>query len=225
MIGAREDAGPDGRTAELARAARVPVNIVDRPELCDFTTPSIVERGDMVIGISTGGAAPVLGRAVRARIESLLPARLGALAAFAAEFRSAVKAKIAPAARRAFWERVLSGPIAEEVLAGRENAAREAMLAEVNSESPADVRREGVVHIVGAGPGDPELLTLKALRLLQEADVILHDRLVDPAIIDLARRDADRIYVGKAKSRHSMPQEEIATLMISLAREGKKWCG
>ena len=207
--------------AAACRASpRAPVNVVDRPELSDFYTPSIVERGDVVVGISTGGAAPVLGKHLRAEIESLLPRRLGALVAFAREFRSAVAAKIAPARRRAFWERFFDGPVAADVLAGKSARAREAMIELVNRPQ-ADETGEGVVHIVGAGPGDPELLTLRALRILQSADVILYDRLVAPEILELARRDADRLYVGKAKADHAVPQDEIEARMIALAREGR----
>lgn len=218
VVAADPDPAENERAARAAREAGAPVNVVDRPELSDFTVPSIVDRGDVVIGISTGGAAPVLGRSLRAKIEALLPARLGALAAFAGAFRGAVKARVEDeSVRRRLWEHVLSGPIAEKVLAGREPEAREDMLALVNRPQADET---GVVHIVGAGPGDPELLTLKALRLLQSADVVLHDRLVSAEVLDLVRRDAQRVYVGKAKAEHAMAQEEIGALMIRFAREG-----
>jgi uroporphyrin-III C-methyltransferase/precorrin-2 dehydrogenase/sirohydrochlorin ferrochelatase len=219
VVVATGEADTDEEIALAVRSAGIPVNVVDRPELCDFVVPSIVDRGDLVIGISTGGAAPVLGRSLRAKIESLLPQRLGALAGFAKQFRTAVTARIPETDRKHFWERFFSGPIAEDVLAGREVQAREAMLAHLNQPSNDST---GVVHIVGAGPGDPELLTLKALRVLQETDVVLHDNLVSDGIMELIRRDAERIYVGKKKADHAMPQEEIGTLMVRLAREGKK---
>jgi len=219
VVAASEDEATDTAVAEAARAARVPVNVVDRPELCDFTTPSIVDRGDVVVGISTGGAAPVLGRRIRQRIEAMLPARLGDLVAFAAGFRETVTAKLSAPARRAFWERVFDGPVAAAHLAGDEQGAREAMLALLNRDDHAG---EGVVHIVGAGPGDPELMTLKALRVLQDADVVLHDKLVSDDILDYARRDAERVFVGKSKANHAMAQEEIGALMIRLAGEGKR---
>lgn len=203
----------------LAKAAGVPVNAVDRPELSDFITPSIVDRGDVVVAISTGGASPVLGRRIRERIEALLPQRLGALAHFVRSFRGAVASRIAPENRRAFWERVIDGPIALCVLSGNERGAREALIDSINR--PQAEQESGVVHIVGAGPGDPELLTLKALRLLQSADVILHDRLVGEEILNLARRDALRLYVGKAKADHAVPQEEIEQRLIEFARQGK----
>jgi len=192
---------------------------VDRPDLCDFTTPSIVDRGRLVIAISTDGAAPVYAKKLRADVEALLPPNAGALADFADRYRSAVKANIDDADRRVFWEAFFNGPIAALVLKGDAQAAHEAMMEAINR--PQKEQRTGVVHIVGAGPGDPDLLTIKALRLLQNADVILHDRLVSDEILSLARRDADRLYVGKAKADHAVPQTEIENTMIALAREGK----
>lgn len=208
-----------GRLAAIARQAGALVNVVDRPALCDFTTPSIVDRGAITVAISTDGAAPVLGRNLRADIEALLPARAGELASFAKRYRGAVKSQFDEADRRAFWEQFFDGPIAARVLAGDEASAHEAMLEAINR--PQTIAQQGVVHIVGAGPGDPELLTLKAFRLIQSADVILYDRLVGDEILSLARRDADRLYVGKAKSNHAIPQEEIEARMIALARVGK----
>ncbi|MEO1014701.1 MAG: siroheme synthase CysG [Pseudomonadota bacterium] len=215
-----EDEVEARRLGGLARAAGVPTNVVDIPDASDFFTPSIIDRGDVVVAVSTAGAAPVLGRRIRAQVEALLPTRIGALAAFARSFRAAVAAKIAPPARRAFWERVFDGGVAEAFLAGDEAGAREKMLAAVNTTSSDDLPR-GVVHIVGAGPGDPELLTLRALRLIQNADVILYDRLVGGGVLDLARRDAERIFVGKAKADHAVQQEDIEAMMIALARDGK----
>lgn len=207
------------RWAEIARMAGVLLNVVDQPALCDFTTPSIIDRGRVTVSISTGGAAPVLGKRLRADIEALLPPRLGALADFADRYRETVKATLAPDARRHFWERFFDGPIAAQVLAGDEAGAHEAMLALINR--PHTDENTGAVHIVGAGPGDPDLLTIKALRLLQRADVILYDRLVSDDILALARRDAERLYVGKAKSNHAVPQQEIESRLIELARQGK----
>ncbi|GJL90970.1 siroheme synthase CysG [Hyphococcus sp.] len=211
------------RWTEAARIAGVFVNVVDQPELCDFTTPSIIERGRVTVSISTGGAAPVLAKKVRAEIEALLPPRFDALAEFASAYRDAVKAKFDFDQRRGFWERFFDGSIAAQVLAGDEAGAHDAMLALINRPQTEEKTSPqlGVVHIVGAGPGDPDLLTLKALRLLQRADVILYDRLVSDEILALARRDAARFYVGKAKSNHAVPQEEIEARLIELAREGK----
>ncbi len=203
----------------MARAAGVAVNAVDRPDLSTFITPSIVDRGSVLVAISTGGTAPVLGRRLRARIEALLPNRIGALADFAASFRDAVAAKVAAPLRRAFWERFFDGPIAAIVLGGDEIAGREAMIDSLNRPIAHETR--GVVHIVGAGPGDPELMTLRALRLLQDADVIFYDRLVSPEILAFARRDAERVFVGKARANHAEPQEEIHRRLIEEARAGR----
>ena len=205
--------------AMIARQAGALVNVVDRPHLCDFTTPSIIDRSPITVAISTDGAAPVLGRNLRAKIEAMLPARIGALAAFAARYRAAVKTKYNSLDRKAFWEKFFEGPIAARILADDETGAKDAMLEAVNR--PQGKAQQGVVHIVGAGPGDPELLTLKAFRLIQSADVILYDRLIGDEILSLARRDADRIFVGKAKANHSAPQDEIEERMIALARAGK----
>ncbi len=204
--------------AGLARAAGALVNVVDRPELCDFTTPSIIDRGRLTVAVSSDGAAPVLVKRLRADIEALLPTKVGALAEFAGRYRSAIKAKLDETRRRGFWEAFFNGPIATLVLKGEERAAHEAMLEIINR---TQAEQDGVVHIVGAGPGDPDLLTIKALRLLQNADVILYDRLVSDEVLALARRDADRLYVGKAKAAHAVAQADIEKTMIALAREGK----
>lgn len=216
---ALDDAELAERWAQIARKAGALINVVDLPALCDFTTPSIIDRGRLTVAISTDGAGPVFGRALRAKIEAMLPRRAGALLDFAQSYRDAVKGKVAGTDRRAFWEAFFDGPIAAQVLAGDERGAHEAMLAALNGEAGAE--RSGVVHIVGAGPGDPELLTLKAFRLIQSADVILYDRLVSDEILVLARRDAERLYVGKAKAEHAVPQDDIEAHMIALAREGK----
>ncbi len=207
------------RAVEAARRAGVPVNAVDAPALSDFYTPAIVDRGELVIGVSTSGAAPTLARDLRARIEAIVPTAYAQLAAFARQIRSRVLAR-RPSfeGRRRAWEAILRGAAGERALAGdldRADALAERVLA-------GDQRAHGVVHLVGAGPGDPELLTLKALRVLQDADIVFHDKLVDARVLDLIRRDAPRVYVGKAKGAHSVPQDEIARLMIGEARAGKR---
>jgi uroporphyrin-III C-methyltransferase/precorrin-2 dehydrogenase/sirohydrochlorin ferrochelatase len=207
------------RTAALAavRARGIPVNVVDFPEDCDFTVPSILDRGEIVAAIGSGGAAPVLAKAVRAKLEALLPGRIGELAALARRLRPFVAEAIPDkGARRRYWERALTGPAAEAAYAGDLEKA-EALL---KSAALATGRAAGVVHIVGAGPGDPELLTLKALRVLQEADVVYYDRLVSPEILGLIRRDAARVPVGKSKGDHSVPQPEIHHRLVASAREG-----
>lgn len=210
----------DSAVSRAASDAGVPVNAVDRPEISSFTMGSIVDRAPVVIGISTDGAAPVLARRVKTLVEQAIPERIGDVAAFARRFRDTVR-RLVPTerARRAFWEGFFDGPVARLVLAGREPEARAAMIAEINGDRPAP--GFGKVLLVGAGPGDPELLTIKAARALQEADVILHDRLVPDAVLEHARRDADRISVGKMPGGPSVPQDETNELMARLAEDGK----
>ncbi len=212
----------DLRVSKAAKRAGLPVNVVDQPTLSSFITPAIVDRDPVVICISTAGTAPVLARQLRARIEALLPAGLGRLARFAAEFRTAAEAVIGEAgARRRFWESFFAGPLAARLLAGDDSGAREAMLGLINRVDGGP-HRAGSVAIVGAGPGDPDLLTVKAQRLLQDADVIVYDRLVAPEILERARRDARRLYVGKAKNHHSKTQGQINAILLDEARAGHR---
>ena len=206
------------RWARIAKLAGSLVNVVDQPALCDFTTPSIVDRGSVGVAITTNGAAPVLGQQIREKVEAMLPQRIDQLAAFADRYRPSVAAKIAKEDRRAFWREFFNGPIGAMVLSGDETRAHESMLARLNGQSANN--KIGSVQIVGAGPGDPELLTMKAFRLLQNADVIVYDRLVSEEILSLARRDAKRIYVGKAKFNHAVPQSEIEATLIEHAKTG-----
>ncbi|MCW5729812.1 MAG: siroheme synthase CysG [Alphaproteobacteria bacterium] len=223
LVIATDDGGSEVQAVSVAaRAARVPVNVVDRPELSNFIMPAIVERGEIVIGISTGGSAPVLARRLRERIEALLPARLGELASFAGQFRDAVRAVLPDfGQRRRFWERFFDGPVAEAVLSGDQRAARERMLPLLNRGEPRPAEG-GTIMIVGAGPGDPDLLTLRALQLMQSADVVLHDELVSREVLARVRRDAERIHVGKQAGRSGMTQEEINALLVREARRGRR---
>jgi uroporphyrin-III C-methyltransferase/precorrin-2 dehydrogenase/sirohydrochlorin ferrochelatase len=222
VVAATGDRATNARVSELAQGRRLPVNVVDQPELCTFVVPSIIDRSPVVIAVSTGGAAPVLARLVRARLETLIPATYGRLAALAAAFREKVKAHFPnPPDRRKFWERVLAGPVAEMVFSGREAAAEAALAASLEA-TPREGPQMGEVYLVGGGPGDPDLLTFRALRLMQQADVVVHDRLVAREVLDLCRRDAERIYVGKERDNHAMPQEDINQLLARLAREGKR---
>jgi uroporphyrin-III C-methyltransferase/precorrin-2 dehydrogenase/sirohydrochlorin ferrochelatase len=219
-IAATGDQDVNCAVAAAARARRIPVNVVDQPELCSFILPSIIERAPLVVAVSSGGASPVLARLLRARLESMIPAAYGRLASLAAEFRARVKARFAGAERRRFWERALQGPIAELVLAGRDAEARKGLEAAL-----ADTRLAfsgGEVSLVGAGPGDPDLLTFRALRLMQQADVVVYDRLVSGPILDLVRLEAERIYAGKERAQHTLPQEDINALLVRLAKEGKR---
>lgn len=222
VIAATDDRAVNERVARLAAARRVPVNVVDQPELCTFVVPSIIDRSPVVAAVTTGGAAPVLARLIRARLETLIPASYGRLATLAAEFRAKVKGHFPhPPDRRKFWERVFQGPVAELVFAGRERAAHDALDAMLASTTPGGTRM-GEVYLVGGGPGDPDLLTFRALRLMQQADVVVYDRLVAKEVLDLCRRDAERVYVGKERDNHAMPQEEINRLLARLAKEGRR---
>jgi uroporphyrin-III C-methyltransferase/precorrin-2 dehydrogenase/sirohydrochlorin ferrochelatase len=219
-IAATSDEAENRAVAAAARARRIPVNVVDQPALCSFILPSIIERAPLVVAVSSGGASPVLARLLRARLESLIPAGYGRLAALAGAFRDRVKARFKPPERRRFWERVLQGPIAELVFSGRDGEARKAL-----QEALEDTRLAfggGEVSLVGAGPGDPDLLTFRALRLMQQADVVVYDRLVSRPILDLVRLEAERIYAGKERAQHALPQEDINHLLVRLAREGKR---
>jgi uroporphyrin-III C-methyltransferase/precorrin-2 dehydrogenase/sirohydrochlorin ferrochelatase len=221
VIAATDDRLVNTEVSQLARARRMPVNVVDDPELCTFILPAIVDRSPVLIASSTGGASPVLARLLRARLESLIPASYGELAKLAQRFRERVKAALPASQRRRFWERVLSGPIAELVFSGRLVQAEQA-LARTLDETAAQQPAPGEVYLVGAGPGNPDLLTFAALRLMQQADVVLHDKLVSPSILELCRRDAERVYVGKERAHHTMRQEEINALMVRLAKQGKR---
>ena len=207
----------DTAVAKAARRAGVPVNVVDNAELSTFITPAIVDRDPVTVAISSGGASPALARELRSRIEQHLPSRLGQVARFAERFRNTVNSVAGDyAARRRLWDEVIGGPIADAVERGDEPGAAARMLALMNAHVP-DADMPGTVYLVGAGPGDPDLLTLRAIRALQRADVVVHDRLVGSGILDMARRDAERIYVGKEKSGHTMAQADINALLADRA--------
>ena len=210
------------RVSELAHAANLPVNVVDQPELCSFIMPSVIDRSPVQVAVSSGGTSPVLARLLRARLESYVPAAYGRLATLVEGFRDRVKQRFSSSdQRRRFWENILQGEVAELLIAGRDDTARE-LLEKSLEESGDEPDSIGEVYLVGAGPGDPDLLTFRALRLMQMADVIVYDRLVAPPILDLARRDADQIYVGKERDKHALSQENINQLLVRLAKEGKR---
>ena len=214
--------------AHQAERRNVPVNVVDDRELSRFIVPAIVDRSPVVVAVGSSGEAPVLTRRLRERLESFLPQRLGILAKLAGSLRNAVKERIArPSNRRRFWESFFDGEIASDVLSGRAEADSEETRKRIEGVLEDKVHasvRPGEVALVGAGPGDPGLLTLRALRALQNADVVLYDRLVSEEVLDLARRDADRIYVGKAAGAAHVSQQEINDLLVRLAKEGKRVC-
>jgi uroporphyrin-III C-methyltransferase/precorrin-2 dehydrogenase/sirohydrochlorin ferrochelatase len=220
VIAATNDRSVNRQVSELAHARNIPVNVVDNPELCSFIMPAILDRSPLMVAFSSGGASPVLTRMMRGKLETVIPQNYSRLAAFAERFREQVKQRVTnPAKRRIFWENVFEGVVAEKVLTGDETSA-EAMLQQMLA-SEDNIRR-GEVYLVGAGPGDPDLLTFRALRLMQKADVVVYDNLVSKPIVEMTRRDAERIFVGKKRANHTLRQEEINELLVRLAKEGKR---
>ncbi|MEH6610480.1 MAG: siroheme synthase CysG [Halioglobus sp.] len=220
VVAATADTAVNTLVYEHCAARRLPVNVVDSPHLCTFIFPSIVDRSPLIFAISSSGASPVLARLWRRKLDAMVPAGYGQLARWAGKLRDQVKQSIPDEmARRLFWEKTIEGPAANLLLAGREEEADQLIEAQLQVDAPA---MTGEVYLVGAGPGDPDLMTFKAMRLLQSADVVLYDRLVAPAIVEMARRDAERLYVGKRRADHSVPQGEINQLLVDLALEGKR---
>ncbi|MGJ8620354.1 MAG: siroheme synthase CysG [Methylophilaceae bacterium] len=221
VIAATDDEDVNEQVSNAAKAANIPVNVVDAPALCTFTMGSIIDRSPIVIAVSSEGNAPVLARYIRTKIETMLPSAYGRIAAIAGEFRDQVKEKFnSIQARRIFWEDILQGPFVERVLSGQEQAAKNYLQDALINTDASD--RKGEVFLVGGGPGDPDLLTFRALRLMQQCDVCVYDKLVSPEVMELVRRDAELIYVGKARDQHTLPQEEINDLLAKLALEGKR---
>jgi uroporphyrin-III C-methyltransferase / precorrin-2 dehydrogenase / sirohydrochlorin ferrochelatase len=222
VIAATDNRAVNKRVSELAQARGIPVNVVDDPALCSFITPSIIDRSPVQIAISTGGASPVLARMIRTKLEGCIPAAYGRLGALVSDFRDKVKEKFTNVdQRRAFWESILESTVADRVYSGHDDEAADALQKAIDAADP-NPQFQGEVYLVGAGPGDPDLLTFRALRLMQSCDVMVYDRLVSPAIRELVRRDAELIYVGKARDKHTMQQENINELLVRLAKEGKR---
>ncbi len=222
VVCATNDRPLNAAVAAAAQQQNRLVNVVDDPELCNFIFPAVVDRSPLVVAISSGGASPVLSRLLRGKIESSIPAAYGLLAELAEKFRPLVKKHILDSSqRRIFWEQVLQGPIAELVFAGKQQAAEERLHSQILAAENGGVNK-GEVYLVGAGPGDPDLLTFRALRLMQQADIVVYDRLVSKEILELCRRDAEKIYVGKERNLHSLPQESINELLANLALAGKR---
>lgn len=220
---ATNDEALNAQIQQQAKARNIIVNVVDNPPLCDFITPSIVDRGNITIAMSSGGVAPVLLRYLRQKLEAIIPQNIRLLGDFAERFRETVKGHLPTVTqRRYFWEWFFDSDVAEQVMQGQSAEAEQPFLEKLNAAADdADFSR-GQVYLIGAGPGDPELLTFRALRLMQKADVVVFDRLVSPQIMDLVRRDAEKIYVGKAKSNHTIPQEQISALLVEKASEGQR---
>jgi len=222
VIAATDDRAVNEQVSAECQIRSIPVNVVDNPDLCSFIMPSIIDRSPVQIAVSTGGASPVLARILRARLESSIPAAYGRLASMVNGFRDKVKARFGDVnSRRNFWEGVLQGDVAELVFAGKDEQAEKALEAAVEK---GENTNAGEVYLIGGGPGDPDLLTFRALRLMQQADVIVHDRLISKEVLNLTRRDADRIYVGKERDQHTVPQDQINQLLVDLAKEGKRVC-
>ncbi len=221
VIAATDNENLNREISRLAQAQKIPVNVVDNPQLCSFIMPSIIDRDSVQIAISTGGVSPVLARMLRSKLESCIPGAYGQLARLAEEYRIAVKQAFPDIdTRRRFWESVLEGQVSELIFSGKNDEARELLLQQLKEFDHNAVL--GEVYLVGAGPGDPDLLTFKALRLMQKADVVVYDRLVSDPILDMVRRDAEKIYAGKARADHSIPQENINQLLVRLAKQGKR---
>lgn len=207
---------------DQAHAQNILVNVVDNTPLCKFITPSIVDRSPIIIAMSSGGVAPVLLRYIRQKLESVIPHNIKRLGTFSEKFRDKVKRSLDNVTdRRYFWEKILDGDIGENVLQGNETQAQQQLDSALEKYASGD-KPNGQVYLVGAGPGDPDLLTFRALRLMQKADVVVYDRLVSNEILELVRRDAEKIYVGKEKSNHTIAQQDINQLLADLAKEGKR---
>ena len=234
VIAGTDDEALNHQVHADCQALNIPVNVVDTPPLCDFIFPAIVDRSPIVIGISSNGKAPVLVRLTRARLETLIPQGYGKLAKLAGDMRDEVKSKIPTlTGRRQFWEKAFEGKVSELMFAGRSVEAEQALKQQLEQthqqlsskhgdDEQANTKPVGEVYIVGAGPGDPELLTFKALRLMQQADIVYYDALVSDEVLDLCRRDADKVFVGKKRSNHAVAQQNINQMMIDAANTGKR---
>ncbi len=204
-----------------AKSRHIPVNVVDNPDLCSFIMPAIVDRSPIIIAISSSGKSPVLARLLRAHLETVIPEAYSRLANYAANFREQVKQHFSHRKnRRLFWEKIFHSQFVEMVFSGKDQAAKDYLTQALNSE--IDTPPSGEVYLVGAGPGNPDLLTFRAMHLMQQADVVIYDRLVSPEILNMVRRDATQIYVGKERNKHTLPQESINNLLVRLAKEGKR---
>ncbi|MDN8233632.1 siroheme synthase CysG [Acinetobacter baumannii] len=221
VIAATNDAEVNKTVFEQCEARNLLVNSVDDIPHCRFMVPAIIDRSPLIVSVASNGTSPVLSRQIRTQLETSIPHGMGKLAEFSGKWRNQVKEKISnPDERRIFWENLYASPLKEQVFNDNLDVA-DSMLEQALQEWKAP---KGEVYLVGAGPGDPELITLKALRLMQQADVVIYDRLVSAPILELCRRDATKKYVGKARSNHSVPQEGINALLVDYAKKGKRVC-
>jgi uroporphyrin-III C-methyltransferase/precorrin-2 dehydrogenase/sirohydrochlorin ferrochelatase len=222
VFAATDDDAVNRHVYDVAKQKGILVNVADCPSLCDFIIPSILDRSPIVVAVSSGGDSPVLARNLRARLETLIPPSYARLGQLASRYREAVKEKFASLTqRRRFWDKVISGKIADHVLAGRDDIAEKA-LKDLLTDTDSAALQQGEVYLVGAGPGDPDLLTFKALRLMQQADVVFYDRLVSKEVLALARKEAEMVYVGKRRAWHAVRQDEINRLLLEHAKQGKR---
>ena len=221
VVAATDELETNKRVSVIASKLNIPVNVVDQPDLCSFIMPSIVDRSPIVVAISSGGASPILTRKLKELNETMIPGRIDKLAELLGSFRVRAKNEIEDFSERIrFWESVLDSEIPELVYSGQDDEARLALDNWLTN--PERDRVGGEVYLVGAGPGDPDLLTLRALRLMHKADVVLYDRLVSPEILLKLRPDARKIYVGKRSADHTVPQETINEMLVRLAKEGNR---
>ena len=221
VVAATDNSSVNEQIATQANNANTMVNVADNAKLCSFIFPSVLDRSPVTIAVSTGGASPVLARQLRMKLETMVPSACGRLAAITEEYREKVKEHFPQQEqRKAFWENALKGSFAELVYAGQDPSARK--LLDDLLEKEQDDNPVGEVYLVGAGPGDPDLLTFKAVRLMQQADVMVYDRLVSQPILDMANKNAERLYVGKEKDNHAVPQDKINDLLVELALQGKR---
>ncbi|MDJ0820270.1 MAG: siroheme synthase CysG [Paracoccaceae bacterium] len=214
--------GLDAAVHGLAKAARCPVNVVDQPDLCDLTTPAILDRDPVVVAIGSEGTSPVLTREIKTRLEQMLPQNLGGLSALAGRLRPSVDRRVPRAQRRALWAWVFKGAPRDIWTRGQEREAARAIKDAIANGGPPQAKAEGHIALVGAGPGARDLLTLRAVERLQEADVIFYDRLVDEEVLELARRDAERVFVGKHVGANSWPQDKINRVIVAEAKKGRR---
>ena len=223
VVIANDDGEVNQEVIQHARKHNLPVNVLNDSLASDFVFPSVIDRSPIIAAVSSSGELPVFTRLLRSRLESMIPHAMGRLALIAKDYRQVVKEKLPQLnVRRRFWESHLEGSFAELVYSGKENEAKRLIEESLESASQGSISNDGEVYLVGAGPGDPDLLSFKALRLMRQAEVVLYDRLVSPEIMKLVKQDAELINVGKERDKHTLPQDSINQLLVDLAKQGKR---